>query len=43
MIDVLVIGGGPAGVIAALRAADLGANTLYESELSFHSEGAEEL
>ena len=27
MIDVLVIGGGPAGVIAALRAADLGANT----------------
>lgn len=27
MIDVLVIGGGPAGVVAALRAADSGANT----------------
>ena len=27
MIDVLVIGGGPAGVVAALRAADAGANT----------------
>jgi dihydrolipoamide dehydrogenase len=27
MIDVLVIGGGPAGMIAALRAADLGATT----------------
>lgn len=27
MIDVLVIGAGPAGVLAALRAADLGANT----------------
>jgi len=28
MIDVLVIGGGPAGVVAALRAADSGANTV---------------
>src|SRR5262244_3344495 len=27
MLDVLVIGGGPAGVVAALRAGDLGANT----------------
>src|SRR5258708_34889706 len=27
MMDVLVIGGGPAGVVAALRAADLGART----------------
>jgi dihydrolipoamide dehydrogenase len=27
MIDVIVIGGGPAGVVAALRAADSGANT----------------
>src|SRR6187401_3182842 len=27
MIDVLVIGAGPAGVVAALRAADLGART----------------
>src|SRR5215213_5057419 len=27
MIDVLVIGGGPAGVVAALRAADAGAKT----------------
>lgn len=27
MIDVLVIGAGPAGVLAALRAADLGAHT----------------
>src|SRR5947208_8476714 len=27
MINVLVIGGGPAGMIAALRAADLGATT----------------
>src|SRR5678810_319478 len=27
MIDVLVIGGGPAGVVAALRAADSGAKT----------------
>src|SRR3982750_4146432 len=27
MIEVLVIGGGPAGVVAALRAADSGANT----------------
>lgn len=28
MIDVLVIGGGPAGVVAALRAGDSGANTV---------------
>src|SRR5438132_3543518 len=28
MIDVLVIGAGPAGVLAALRAADLGARTV---------------
>src|SRR5215472_13833361 len=28
MLDVLVIGGGPAGVVAALRAGDLGANTV---------------
>src|SRR5262245_38316639 len=27
MLDVLVIGAGPAGVLAALRAADLGAST----------------
>ena len=27
MLDVLVIGAGPAGVVAALRAADLGAKT----------------
>ena len=27
MLDVIVIGGGPAGVVAALRAADLGAET----------------
>src|SRR3954451_10934719 len=27
MIDVLVIGAGPAGVVAALRAADMGART----------------
>src|SRR5204863_7148380 len=27
MIDILVIGAGPAGVLAALRAADLGART----------------
>src|SRR6266850_6202563 len=27
MLDVIVIGAGPAGVVAALRAADLGANT----------------
>ena len=27
MIDIIVIGAGPAGVLAALRAADLGART----------------
>src|SRR5258706_7816152 len=27
MIDVVIIGGGPAGMVAALRTADLGANT----------------
>src|ERR1700754_2969688 len=28
MIDIIVIGAGPAGVLAALRAADLGARTM---------------
>ncbi len=27
MVDIIVIGAGPAGVVAALRAADLGART----------------
>src|SRR5882762_11802265 len=27
MIDVVIVGAGPAGMVAALRAADLGANT----------------
>src|SRR5439155_22165944 len=35
MIDVLVIGGGPAGVLAALRAADLGARTVLVSRAEF--------
>src|ERR1700704_4279003 len=35
MIDVIVIGGGPAGVVAALRAADLGANTALITRAEF--------
>ena len=35
MTDVLVIGAGPAGVLAALRAADLGARTVLVSSGEF--------
>src|SRR6476660_6311831 len=35
MIDVLVIGAGPAGVLAALRAADLGARTALLTHTEF--------
>ncbi len=35
MLDVLVIGGGPAGVVAALRAGDLGASTALVTEREF--------
>src|SRR6059058_5338116 len=35
MIDVLVIGAGPAGVLAALRAADLGARTVLVTRSEF--------
>src|SRR3954452_25175185 len=35
MIDVIVIGAGPAGVVAALRAADLGARTALVSREEF--------
>jgi dihydrolipoamide dehydrogenase len=35
MIDVLVIGAGPAGVLAALRAADLGAHTVLVTRTEF--------
>jgi len=35
MLDVLVIGGGPAGVVAALRAGDLGAKTALVTEGEF--------
>lgn len=35
MLDVLVIGGGPAGVVAALRAGDLGARTALVTEGEF--------
>ena len=35
MIDVLIIGAGPAGVLAALRAADLGARTELVTRTEF--------
>ena len=35
MIDILVIGAGPAGVLAALRAADLGARTVLVTRTEF--------
>ena len=35
MIDVVVIGAGPAGVLAALRAADLGARTVLVTRTEF--------
>src|SRR5260370_2291635 len=35
MIDTLVIGAGPAGVLAALRAADLGARTVLVTRAEF--------
>src|SRR5262245_53815236 len=35
MTDVVVIGGGPAGVVAALRAADLGAKTVLVTRDEF--------
>lgn len=35
MTDVLVIGAGPAGVLAALRAADLGAQTALVTSGAF--------
>ena len=35
MTDVLVIGAGPAGVLAALRAADLGAQTALVTSAAF--------
>src|SRR3954453_3597412 len=35
MIDIIVIGAGPAGVLAALRAADLGARTVLVSRAEF--------
>src|SRR3954470_14708315 len=35
MIDVVVIGGGPAGMTAALRAADLGAQTVLVTRDEF--------
>ena len=35
MIDVLVIGAGPSGVLAALRAADLGARTALLTRTEF--------
>ena len=35
MIDVVVIGGGPPGVLAALRAAELGARTTLVSSAQF--------
>src|ERR1700730_7720377 len=35
MIDIIVIGAGPAGVLAALRAADLGARTMLITRAEF--------
>jgi pyruvate/2-oxoglutarate dehydrogenase complex dihydrolipoamide dehydrogenase (E3) component len=35
MIDVIVIGAGPAGVVAAIRAADLGAHTVLVTHAEF--------
>src|SRR6476659_220432 len=35
MIDTVVIGAGPAGVLAALRAADLGARTMLVTRAEF--------
>ena len=35
MTDVLVVGAGPAGVVAALRAADLGARTAPVTSAEF--------
>jgi len=35
MIDILVIGAGPAGVLASLRAADLGARTVLVTRAEF--------
>jgi pyruvate/2-oxoglutarate dehydrogenase complex dihydrolipoamide dehydrogenase (E3) component len=35
MIDVIVIGAGPAGVVAAIRAADLGAYTVLVTHAEF--------
>ena len=35
MMDIIVIGAGPAGVIAALRAADLGARTVLVTRAEF--------
>src|SRR6202022_3660979 len=35
MIDIIVIGAGPAGVLAALRAADLGARTALVTRAEF--------
>ena len=42
MIDVLVIGAGPAGVLAALRAADLGARTVLVTRTEFGGMAANE-
>src|SRR4026207_993086 len=35
MVDIIVIGAGPAGVLAALRAADLGARTMLVTRAEF--------